>query len=145
MWIDRLTSSRTTHAAELAARFAEARHQVLAENAANLDTPDYHTRTLDPQAFSESLHQALQRAEKSGQNRLELRGNAQFATGPDGRLRVRPTTAPAPNVLFHDGTNARLETLAADLNQNALLYELSTTFLRYEYRILLNAIRGKLT
>ncbi len=145
MWIDRLIASRTTHALELAAQFAEQRHQVLAENLANLDTPDYQTKLLDPTAFQASLRQALTQAAKEGSKRLILRGNAQFSTGHDGRVQVRPSLEPAWNVLFHDGTNPRLETLLADVNANSLSYELAMNLLRGRFESLMKAIRGRST
>jgi len=143
MWIDRLLASRTTQALELAATFAEQRHRVLAENLANIDTPDYHTQRLDPQAFQDTLRKALDRAQAPGPARLELRGDAQVATDADGRLVVRPAVEPATNVLFHDGTNARLERAVADVNENALFHELTTSLLRARFQNLLNAIRGR--
>lgn len=143
MWIDRLTASRTTHALELAAQFAEQRQKVLAENLANIDTPDYQTKRLDPKAFQSSLRKALARARQDGQRRLKLRGNAQFATETDGPPSVRPATEPAPNVLFHDGTNARLEQTLTEISRNAMSYELSTSLLRGKFQSLLRAIRGR--
>jgi len=145
MWIERLTASRTSRAIELAAQFAEQRQRVLAENLANIDTPDYHTKRLDPERFQESLSAALDRAKAARQRRLDLRDNAQFATGPDGRVRVEPDTIPPENVLFHDGTNARLEKLMTDVNENALAYDLSMSMLRSRFENLLRAIRGRTT
>jgi flagellar basal-body rod protein FlgB len=145
MWIERLTTSRLTHALELTARFAEERHRVLAENVANIDTPDYHTRRLDPEAFQATLKEALQRAESSGERRLELRGEAQVSTTADGHLEVRPQTEPADNILFHDGRNASLETLMTDVQQNALDYSLATSLLSKRFQGLMTAIRGKVT
>jgi flagellar basal-body rod protein FlgB len=143
MWIERLLSSRTTGAIELAAQFAEHRHRILAENVANVTTPDYHTQRLDPERFQASLRDALRRAEAANDGRLVLRGNAQFSTRPDRSLVVKPDREPAPNVLFHDGTNARLEALMADVAQNALSYEMATNLLRGRFDALLKAIRGR--
>jgi flagellar basal-body rod protein FlgB len=145
MWIDRLTSSRTTHACELAAQFAEQRHKVLAENLANIDTPDYPTRRLDREAFQVSLREALEQAEQARTRRLELRGNAQFSTSPDGGIQVHPAKVPAQNVLFHDGTNARLEQLLADVNENSLSYDVTMNLLRGRMETLMRAIRGRVT
>ena len=142
MWIDGLTECRTTRAVELAAVFAEQRHRVLAENLANVDTPDYHAQQLDPQAFQQSLRDALDRSAAAGKETLELRGNAQFTTDAAGRVEVQPAVEPAANVLFHDGTNARLERTVSDVNENSLLYELSTNWLRGRYQNVLSAIKG---
>lgn len=145
MWIERLTTSRVTHALELTARFAEERHKVLAENVANIDTPDYHTKRLDAEVFQKTLKDALQRSEGSGATVLELRGEAQVSTTPDGRLTVRPQVRPADNILFHDGRNASLETLMTEVQQNALDYSLATRLLSKRFDGLLTAIRGRTT
>lgn len=143
MWIDRLIASRTTHALELSAQFAEQRHQLLAENLANVDTPDYATRHLDSAAFETSLQEALAQARSERERQLKLRDNRQFASGPDGRMQVRPEVRPAENVLFHDGTNVKLETLLSDVAENQMRYDLSTTLLRGRFQNLLRAIRGR--
>jgi flagellar basal-body rod protein FlgB len=145
MWIDRLLSSRLTHAVELTARFAEERQRILAENVAGIDLPDHATKRLDPRAFQSALHTALDEAQSQGAQRLELRGNAQVATDSAGRLRVRPTLEPAANALFHDGTNAKLEELMSGASENALLYNLATQFLGKRFDRLESAIRGRVT
>lgn len=142
-WFGRLTSSPTTDAVELTARFAEARQRVLAENVANIDTPDYHTKRLDAASFEASLREALDRAQAAPDEPLELRGNAQFSTGPDGTMSVRPAVEPAPNILFHDGTNARLEQLLTETAENSQDYELALNLLRTRFDLLLRAIRGR--
>ena len=144
MWIERLTNSRTLHALELTAAFAEQRHRLLAENIANIDTPDYQTRQLDPKAFQAALRVALDRARADGRNRLELRDDAQVSTDPDGKLVTRPTTRPAENVLFHDGRNASLEKLMTDVQSNALDYQLASRLLSKRFEELLAAIRGRM-
>lgn len=144
MWIDNLLNSRTRSATELAARFAEQRHRVLAENMANVDVPDYHTRTLDRAAFQDALRESLAARDAApAAGPLKLRGNAQVRQDAAGRLVVRPSVHPAPNILFHDGTDARLEALAGDVMSNALDYQLATNLLRGSYETLLTAIRGR--
>ena len=143
MWIDRLTSSRTTDAIELSARFAEQRQHVLAENLANIDTPDYHTRRLDAEAFQGSLREAMDRARKTRSRRLQLRDNRQFSHNQRGQIETRPVTEPAQNALLHDGTNVQLERLLTDVADNSLSYNLSTSLLRGRFQGLLRAIRGR--
>ncbi len=143
MRVERLIESPTISALELAARFGEQRHQVLAENVANVDTPDFATRQLDPRAFGASLREALDRAERHGRDGLELRGNRQFESIPGGAVRVRPDVAQPDNVLFHDGTNGRLESLLTDVQQNAMSYQMTIELLKGKFNGLLNAIRGR--
>src|ERR1051326_4281604 len=114
----------TDRAVELAAQFAEQRQRVLAENIANLETPDYHAKRLDAEPFQQSLDEALKRANGASDGAaLELRGNAQFSAGASGEVEVRPAEEPAENVLFHDGTNASLENLMSEAAKNSAAYE----------------------
>lgn len=145
MWLDRLISSPMSNAAELSARFSEARQRVLAENLANIDTPGYQTRRLDLPTFQRALREAVDQADADCTSTLKLRDTAQLRVGPDGRLEFRPVLEPAQNVLFHDGTNARLERLMSDVNENALSYELATSALRSRFDGLMRAIRGRAT
>ncbi len=145
MWIERLVSSRLTHAVELTARFAEQRHRVLAENIAAIDLPGKGTRRLDPAAFQDSLRRAFAESQQSGSRKLNLRGNAQVSTDAAGRLVTRPVEEPPANALFHDGTNARIEELATGVNENALLYSLATQVLGRRFNGIENAIKGRVS
>jgi flagellar basal-body rod protein FlgB len=149
MWIERLLDSPARQALELTARYAERRHALLAENLANIDTPDYQTRRLDARQFQQALSEAWQRAEQQADGgssvpRLELRGR-QVCTTRDGALEVRPEVEPAANVLLHDGTNARLEELIAEAGENALTYQFAIARLKAGFEALMSAIRGKVT
>lgn len=144
-WTDRLIESRTVNAVELAARFAEARQHVLSENVANIDTPDYHNRVVDARAFQQALGEALAEARSRNSDALELRGNAQVRTRSDGSLAVTPEVEPAPNALFHDGTNGRLEDQLTAATENSLYYSVATNLLRGRYDTLLTAIRGRVS
>lgn len=143
MWIDRLLQSPTRQALEWTARFAEERHQVLAENVANIDTPGYPTRQLDPREFQAALNDAL-KATRPGAPAAPLHSR-QVSTDGDGKLTARPKTEPAENVLFHDGTNARLEGLMTDVQDNAMSYELAINMLKTRFNTLLTAIKGRNT
>jgi flagellar basal-body rod protein FlgB len=144
MWIDRLLETRARNALILSAKFAEERHAVLAENAANIDVPDYHAKRLDGAVFQRALHRAIDQAERAHNPRLELRGEAQVSTDPAGQLRVRALREPAANALFHDGTNARLENLAVEAQENTLSYQMAMNLLKSQFDGLLTAIRGRL-
>src|SRR5690606_32515070 len=109
MWIEQLFASRAENAVRLTARFAEERHKVLAHNIANVDTPGYRARRLDADAFRDALGEAYAAARADGRDALELRGGRHVSTDAAGRLHVEPQTEPPENVLFHDGTSARLE------------------------------------
>lgn len=142
LWIDRLLSSPTTRGLELSARFAEERQRVLADNVANIDTPDYRQQQLDPHAFQKTLGDAMERARSAPASGLELQGNRQVRLDARGSLAAQPEDDPAANALQHDGTNARLESLMTDVQQNALSYTMALNLLRSHYGDLMTAIRG---
>lgn len=142
-WLDRVVASNTTRALVLTAHFTEARQRVLAENVANIDTPDYHTKRLDPEAFQKSLKQAFEEGKRDRHKEVHLRGNAQFSTDKSGNVRVEPAKEPAPNVLFHDGTNARIEGLMAAVAKNRVMHQLALNMLKGRYDGVMKAIRGR--
>lgn len=143
MWVDRLLSSKTTDALALTVQFAERRQEVLAENIANIDTPNYTTKRVDVSDFQSALRSAMDTHDSRNKAPLELRGRA-VSTDSDGGLHVDIEHEPPPNILFHDGTNARLEDLMADAASNNLLHEFSVNLLQTRLDGLLNAIRGRI-
>ncbi|MGE3180329.1 MAG: flagellar basal body rod protein FlgB [Phycisphaerae bacterium] len=142
MWLDRILSSKTTNALALSVQFTERRQQVLAENIANIDTTDYHTKRLDVSDFQSALKSALD-AQTPRTSVLELRGRTVETTAA-GHLLVEPETEPAPNILFHDGTNARLEELMTDAASNSLYHEFAVNLLQTRLDGLFTAIRGRI-
>jgi len=122
--------------------FTERRHEVLAENIANIDTPGYKARQLDARGFQAALGEAMARRDGDHQAPFTLEGTRQFRQDRDGSLEITPTLEPTENVLFHDGTNARLERQMVSLAENGMMYQFATTMLRGRYEGMLKAIRG---
>lgn len=124
--------------------FTEARNKVLAENIANITTPGYQAKQLDARAFQAALREAAdKRADRGG--RLELKSTDQFRTDEGGRLEVTPTLEPPENLLFHDGTNARIEREMSDLAENAMMHQAATELLKNYYDGVKKAISGRVT
>lgn len=144
-WVDRLLSSPVRDGLQLTAQFAEQRHRVLAENLANIDTPDFQSRRLGGAEFQKVLREAFKSAGAPGGDGLELRGSAQVQTDAAGRLQTAPVAEPAENVLFHDGTNARIERLVSQIHENALTYRFAMTQLRSKFDGLKQAITGRVS
>lgn len=120
--------------------FTQARHRVLTENIANVDTPGYVTRQLDPKGFQQALRKALDAEKETGE--LRLKGTEEFHETPAGELVVTPTSEPAENILFHDQTNMRIERQMAMLAENAMMHQTATELLRGQFEKLQTAIRG---
>ncbi len=137
-----LVNSGPTPTLERMLAFTEARHRVLVENIANIDTPGYKARQLDAKSFQTALRDAVDRR-SSDVAPLVVRGTPQFRESSTGRLEVTPTEEPPENVLFHDQTNMRVERQMAMLAENTMMHQVAAERLRGRYEELLAAIRGR--
>lgn len=124
--------------------YSEARHHVLAANIANLGTPGYQARQLDPAVFQRALRRAIDRRGDDPRKRLELDNHDQFQAGPGGALSVSPSTEPAENILFHDRTQASVELQMSRLAENVMAYRMASELLQGSYDGLKTAIRGSI-
>ena len=144
MWMDKLINTGTLPVLEKVAAFTEAHQRVLAENIANIDTPGYKAKQLDPKLFQAKLAEAVnERRNQTGQP-MRVDGTKQFATDDQGRLRVTPTLRPPGNILFHDGTNASIEKQMASMAENALMHQVAVDLIRERVMSLRKAISGRL-
>ncbi len=73
-------------------QWQQARQQVLAENVANADTPDYQAKDLAPLDFSHELTAASLPLERTSPDHIAAvsGGSSQFATGGGGPYEIRP-------------------------------------------------------
>lgn len=143
MLIEGLLNLDSLAAMEATLQFTHARHRVMANNLANIDTPGFRMMRLDKPVFQQALKSALdQRRAHGGPLRLEDSG--QIGTGPDGQVEFRPQTSPPMNLLFHDRTNPRLEQILADVADNNALHVFAAAMLGGRLNAIRTAIRGRL-
>jgi len=122
--------------------FTEARNKMLATNIANATTPEYRTKQLDHAAFQAELKAAAERRAGTT-DRIRIASSEQFEEDDAGFLRVKPTEEPPENLLFHDGTNARIENQMSQLAENTLMNKVATELLRNQFEVLAKSIRGR--
>ena len=142
MFIEQLSNAGALPSLELTMRFAAQRQRVIAHNIANVSTPGYRAKHLDPRAFQESLKDALDARKADRSKPFAIAGNGQAETGDSGFLEVTPSELPPQNVLFHDGTNTSIEREMADLAETGMAHELAAALLRGNFDGLRKAIRG---
>jgi len=123
--------------------FTESRNRVLAENIANITTPGYRAKRLDIGKFQAALRDATDRRAESG-GTWSLEATDEFRTDALGHLETTPSREPVENLLFHDGTNARIERQMADLAENTMMHQAATELLKNYYNGMRKAIRGRL-
>jgi flagellar basal-body rod protein FlgB len=131
MFIEKLLNQGNAPLLEQVVRFSSVRHRLIAENIANVDTPDYRQKDLSVKRF----HRLLR-------DRVEQRGRA-----PVGAVRFDDVAAevqrPEAGILFHDGNNRSMEELATDLAKNAMMHNLAVELLRKQYQSMEAALKER--
>lgn len=123
--------------------FTEARNKVIATNIANVLTPGYREKQLDVSAFQKALRTAQENREKSG-GAFELPQTQQLSTDEAGRMRLSPSEEPTQNLLFQDGTNARIERQMSHLAENTMMNQTASELMQQYFERISKAIRGRL-
>lgn len=129
--ISNLFSSTTIPVLEQVVNFAQMRHQVLAGNIANLDTPGYRTRDLSADAFQANLRRALETRDERA---------ASFAP-PDTALNpFAPVKAGMEGILRHDDDNVGLEQQLMEIAKNEMQHNLAMTIMNNQLQLIGAAI-----
>ena len=115
--------------------FAQSRHAVLAGNIANVNTPGYRVRDLNPASFQERLKEAFDE-----QGRLPARAGRTGQspgvwTGAD-QDPLKEVRAESTNLLYHDDTNIDMEKQVAELTKNQMLHNLALTFWGNQFQLM---------
>lgn len=143
MFLSDVTSGGAFPMLEKVLSFTESRNRMLAENVANLTTPGYRTRQLDVSAFQAALREASDRRSPS-HKAFRMGDTAEFRVDDAGFLNVTPSRGPAENLLFQDGTNARIERQMTMLAENAMMNQFAAETLKGYFEGTAKAIRGRL-
>lgn len=142
MLLSEITNGRAAPLLEKTLAFTAARQKMLATNIANITTPGYRTKNLDAAAFQRALRDAAEKR-RGWDDPLDLSGSKEFRTDSAGLLEVSPSEEPAENLLFQDGTNARIERQMALLAENAMINQAAAELLKGSFQGLERAIRGR--
>lgn len=112
------------------------RTEVLANNIANADTPNFKARDVDFKAVL-----AAQTQENAGQQTLRTTNSRHFATTPlsaDAELKYRNPTLPSL-----DGNTVESHVEQAEFADNTVQFMASLRFLDGKFRGMLSAIKGE--
>lgn len=142
-WLSTAFDQGALGVARRLASFTEARHAVMAENIANIDTPGYKVRDLPLAEFQQALGRAIEEQRRTGRP-LRLESTRSITVAPDGRLEFTPVERQDANVLFHDGGNRSIEQEMSELVKNTLLHRVAVEVMRKQAETLEAAIRGRL-
>lgn len=136
--IQGLFRSTALPALEQTAIFAERRHEVLAGNVANLDTPGYRARDLSVSDFEKSLASAIDQDRNA--KSVGYRRPGDFS--PD-RLDVDPYDGPRlamEKLVYHDGSDVNWEKQVTEISKNQGMHNLAIAIMRSQFGTLNAAI-----
>lgn len=154
-------------ALEQTAIFTQRRHELLASNLANLDTPDYRGKDLQVGQFQAALADSIEAARRPSpgfglptlgtpsspeglamatSNPLQRTGKGGFATlakglaaGERDDFAAGPRQAMEPIVL-HDGSDVSLERQVTEIAKNQSMHNLAIATMRSQFGLLRAAI-----
>src|SRR3954462_4974291 len=106
MFIDRMVNQTNAPLLEKVLGFSSARHKLIAENIANVDTPGYRQKDLSQAKFFAMLR------DRAALKRSSAPGSVGY-----GDLNV-DVENPTAGILFHDQNNRSMEQLASDQAKN---------------------------
>jgi len=132
MFIDRMLNQGPTPLLEKMLDFTAARHQMLAENIVNIDTPNYHNKDLSLTKFQSLLR-----------DRSRVRSDIAPGSVRFDDIHVDPHQT--DGLMFHDGNNRSAEQLMTDEAKNALMHNLVVELLRKQYSEMEMALKDRVT
>tara|TARA_R110002073_G_scaffold217716_5_gene377922 strand:+ start:758 stop:1162 length:405 start_codon:yes stop_codon:yes gene_type:complete len=124
--------STTIPALEQSLTFSERRHELLAGNIANLDTPGYRSRDLDESEFQNALAESIQDSRRT-------RPTDSIGAVTRDDIYAGPRAA-SEQVVFHDGSDVSLEGQITEIAKNQHLHGLAITTMRSQFSLLRAAI-----
>ena len=114
--------------------FAQARHEVLVSNVANVNTPGYRVRDLSVDNFQQRLQEAidLQQETETTLSLDEIRDQEAASM-----QQVRETTR---DILYHDGTDVGMEQQVLEISKNQYMHNMAISIMSAQFRLLQTAI-----
>ncbi len=114
--------------------FAQARHEVLAGNVANINTPGYEVRDLSVETFHDRLRDAIELQDETG---VGMTPGEVHKQRDKAMQAVRDTTR---DVLHHDGTDIGLEQQVLEISKNQYMHNMAISIMSTQFRMLQTAI-----
>jgi flagellar basal-body rod protein FlgB len=145
MFLDRLMNQGNLPLIEQTVKFAQARHRMLAENIANVSTPNYQQKDLQVERFQQTLRDRVDERSQSAPGRVRFDELAAAEVARSTSEDPGDSETPPPNILFHDRGNRSIEQLQSDLEQNALMHNMMTELLRKQFSSIQDALKERVT
>lgn len=131
--IQGIFQSTSLPALEQTAMFAERRHQVLAGNVANMDTPGYRVQDLAVNEFEQALKSAIEVQQNPQTNGHRSPGMINHDPFNKPRLAME-------KLVYHDGSDVNLERQVSEISKNQSMHSLAIAIMRSQFSTLNSAI-----
>jgi flagellar basal-body rod protein FlgB len=132
--VNGLFDSTTIPVLQEVVSFAQARHNVLAGNVANLDTPGYRVRDLSVETFQQHLADAIEARQKED----KYISPGEISRSSDAAMqKVRESMT---SVLYHDDSNVGVEQQVLEVSKNQYLHNMAISIMSSQFRMLQTAI-----
>ena len=125
--------------------FSAARHRVLVNNVANIDTPFYKVQDLPQQEFRDLLHRSIESRDKRTVRLFDFEESSSIRERRNGDLDVSVVPSDLPGILRHSENNVNPEREATKLVRNAGMHNALTQLIAQEFNLLDAAVRERPT
>ncbi|QDU79110.1 flagellar basal body rod protein FlgB [Polystyrenella longa] len=131
---------------EKVAQFGQRRHEVLAGNLANVDTPDYRPRDLPVDDFKQALQQAVTQRQLNETGGNSAADYYAIRTSPQTKFTeelFQAVEADPENVTFHDNNNRSVETEVAKMTKNMMMQNYAVQLMTAQFNLMQSVISGR--
>ena len=122
---------------EQVVNFSQARHNVLAGNIANVDTPGYKARDLSVEDFRSRLTAAIKQRSRPSS------GRSPGEPAMQDELLLARVADNSKTILRHDKTKVGMEHQVTEMVKNQMQHNLALTVMTSQFRLLQAAISGR--
>ncbi|MCR4316481.1 MAG: flagellar basal body rod protein FlgB [Planctomycetes bacterium] len=127
---------------EQAMNFHEQRHKYIVQNIANIETPGYERRDLDPAAFRNLVKESIVVRDKKAVKTFDMNGDGHHWMNHLGNLRVGHVKDRGRDILRHDENNTSIETEMVELTKNGMAFQGRANLYKKQLELMRSAIRG---
>jgi flagellar basal-body rod protein FlgB len=131
-----LFANTTIPVLEQVVNFSQARHNVLAGNVANMDTPGYRVRDLSVETFQSRLKEAV--AAKHASSTPPSPSEAAYK--PSVEQAMEDVKESMQSILYHDDSNDGLDQQVAEILKNQTQHNTAIAVMRSQFSLLQAAI-----
>ena len=126
--------------------FTESRHNAIANNIANVDTPNYRRNDLPVAEFRQALESSINKRRAGNPRKFSFPETDNIKTNSLGGITPNVMASePSPyDILRHDNNNVSIDREMAELAKNAMLHNGMVQILSKEFSMLNTAISERI-